>query len=177
MKVTSYGLFWRREAIDWRPGTGQRNRFRLLGRIGANKSSVRVADFRTQQGIYILFDQYGPSYIGLTRRESGLGQRLKEHDNDPKKRDWDRFSWFGFKPLVESNHLKGFYGLSAPETELNDDTRTTIGDLEALLIQAMGPKLNKKNMNFADAERWTQVDIENAGIYLDRLSHKKSKAK
>ena len=34
MQVTSYGLFWRADDIEWFPGKGNRDEFRLLGRIG-----------------------------------------------------------------------------------------------------------------------------------------------
>lgn len=74
MKVKSYGLFWRRNEIEWYPGAGVAHSFRLLGRIGATKKTIKVADFRHQQGIYILYDEYGPSCVGLTQKQ-GLGKR------------------------------------------------------------------------------------------------------
>tara|TARA_R110002096_G_scaffold434091_1_gene654706 strand:- start:904 stop:1089 length:186 start_codon:yes stop_codon:yes gene_type:complete len=61
MKVTSFGLFWRESEIDWNPGQGCKDSFRLLGRKGANRGTIQIADFRHQQGIYILYDDYGPS--------------------------------------------------------------------------------------------------------------------
>ena len=81
MRVTSYGLFWREDEIDWHPGGGVRDSFRLLGRSGSHRGKIRVVDFRHQQGIYILYDEYGPSYVGLTRNQ-GLGKRLKDHKSD-----------------------------------------------------------------------------------------------
>ncbi len=72
MQVTSYGLFWRADEIEWFPGHGNRNEFRLLGRV-------------------------------------------------------------------------------------TDATSTSIGDLEALLIAAMGPKLNYPRMRFSEAESWEQI--------------------
>lgn len=169
MKVSSYGLFWRRSEIDWWPGTGQKGRFKLLGRIGSKRGTIKIADFRTQQGIYVLFDEYGPSYVGLARRERGLGQRLKEHTCDQLENGWDRFCWFGFKPLVESSQLPGFYGLGAPEDNVEDDTKTTIGDLEALLIQLMGTKLNVQKMKFSNASRWEQIGADDNEYYLGKI--------
>lgn len=167
MRVTSYGLFWREDEIDWHPGTGVRDSFRLLGRVGSNRGSLRVIDFRHQQGIYILYDDYGPSYVGLTR-DQGLGKRLKDHKTDHLKNKWDRFSWFGFRPLLPSDATSGVITLGSPQTDVSEDTSTTIGDLEALLIRAIGPKRNRQYMSFDHAERWTQIAYEDGETYLQR---------
>lgn len=167
MKITSYGLFWREDEIDWSPGQGNKNSFRLLGRVGANRGKIKVSDFRYQQGIYILYDQYGPSYVGLTR-EQGLGKRLKDHLADHLEGKWDRFSWFGFKPLGEAMD-DGVLRLSDLNDDISENTHTTIGDLEALLIRAIGPKRNTAWMNFRDAEEWTQIGYEETDKYLGRL--------
>lgn len=168
MKVTSYGIFWRQSEIDWHPGKGNKDAFRLLGRVGANRGSLQVCDFRSQRGIYILYDDYGPCYVGLTRQR-GLGQRLKEHLNDGLKGKWDRFSWFGFWPINGRLDDSGVYSLAQPDTELTEDSNTTIGDLEALLIRAIGPKLNSAWMNFKDAKEWQQISYDDTEKYLNRL--------
>ncbi len=72
MVIKNYGLFWRADEVDWYPGHG--NPFRLLGRQGKNFPGVCVADFRWQNGIYVLYGDYGPHYVGLTRKQ-GLGKR------------------------------------------------------------------------------------------------------
>ena len=81
--------------------------------------------------------------------------------NDGLGGKWDRFSWFGFWPV---------FGLDEPETELTEDSNTTIGDLEALLIRAIGPKLNSAWMNFKNAYEWTQISDDETEKYLNRLS-------
>lgn len=156
MLVTSFGLFWRADEIDWFPGKGIKNEFRLLGRIGKNRPALRVADFRRQQGIYILFDEYGPAYVGLAKGDR-LGARLRDHHNDHLKGKWDRFSWFGFNPVALTAGKDGVFPLNEPRRDVTDDTSTTIGDLEALLIAAVGPKLNQQKMRFDKAEKWEQV--------------------
>lgn len=135
MQVTSYGLFWRAAEIEWFPGKGRRNEFRLLGRIGKNRPGIRVADFRRQQGIYILFDEYGPAYVGLAKGDR-LGARLRDHHGDHLVGKWDRFSWFGFNPVGATPDRGGVLSLNQPRRDVTDDTSTTIGDLEALLIAA-----------------------------------------
>ena len=167
MRITSFGLFWREDKIEWSPGSGNKNSFRLLGRIGSNKSKIQIADFRRQQGIYILYDEYGPSYVGLTR-EQGLGKRLKDHLSDHLKGKWDRFSWFGFKDIGSALD-DGTLSLLDFQGELTENTHTTIGDLEALLIRAIGPKSNSAWMNFKDANEWTQIRFEETEKYVSRV--------
>jgi hypothetical protein len=54
---------------------------------------------------------------------------------------------------------------------VTDDTSTTIGDLEALLIAAMGPKLNRRKMRFGQAEKWEQIaQWEWEETYRERVS-------
>lgn len=127
-----------------------------------------MTDFRHQQGTYILYDDYGPSYVGLTRNQ-GLGKRLKDHKTDHLKGKWDRFSWFGFRPLLAGQSAAGLLQLGDPQADISEDTSTPIGDLEALLIRAIGPKRNRALIQFEYAERWTQVDQEDAEMYLRRL--------
>ncbi|PKR59708.1 hypothetical protein [Thalassospira lohafexi] len=168
MKVTSFGQFWRLDEIDWSPGKGYRNSFRFLGRVGANRGKIRICDFRNQQGIYILFDNYGPTYVGLTRQQ-GLGKRLKDHLSDHLANKWDRFSWYGFRPIGCPDPSTGILTLDEPVDSLSDDTYTTIGDLEALLIRAIGPRRNSAYPSFQDAEEWTQIWDYEKGDYLKKL--------
>lgn len=159
MQVTSYGLFWRADEIEWSPGKGNRNEFRLLGRVGMKRPGLRVADFRRQQGIYILYDEYGPAYVGLAKGGKGdrLGARLREHTVGKHAERWDRFSWFGFNPVGSTPDADGVLSLNQPSRDMTDNTETTIRDLEALLIAAMGPKLNDLKMKFGNAQKWDQV--------------------
>src|SRR4051794_10537989 len=76
--IKNFGQFWRFDEINWFPGKGAKGAFRLLGRQGKNIPGLRLADFRYQQGIYILYGNHGPYYTGLTTRQ-GLGRRLKDH--------------------------------------------------------------------------------------------------
>jgi hypothetical protein len=155
MIIRAYGLFWRADEIEWNPGRGRAGEFRLLGRRGANRPTRRVADFRTQRGLYILYGDYGPYYVGLTRRQD-LGKRLKDHLADHHANRWDRFSWFGFRQVLKTTDdglckLKDLPSLSLGSP---DDA---IADMEALLIKALGLAHNLKQMKFKSAQEWTQV--------------------
>lgn len=168
MLVREYGLFWRADEIDWTPGRGTRKRFRLLGRCGANRPRLRVSDFRYQQGIYILYGNYGPHYVGLTRKQ-GLGKRLKDHLADDHAGYWDRFSWFGFCRVLKRSDNMGIRELSTLASVTLADPNVLIGDVEALLIKAMDLR-NKANMSFSGGTEWIQVKRDEATDYLDKVA-------
>src|SRR6476620_10740378 len=94
------GLFWSADEINWWRSADNRDAFRMFGRVGKRGESLKVADFRFQRGIYVLYDDYGPYYVGLTRVGT-LGSRLKQHRRDQHAGKWDRFSWFGFAPVLK----------------------------------------------------------------------------
>jgi hypothetical protein len=153
--IQAYGLFWRRDEIDWNPGKGKRYDWRLYGRRGANRGNSRVADFRDQRGIYILYGNYGPHYVGLTRK-SGLGRRLKDHLTDKHGNEWDRFSWFGFCRVLKSKDDDGLQRIGQMASAKFASLEAMIADIEALLIKSMALK-NVNSMNFVEAKRWVQI--------------------
>jgi hypothetical protein len=150
----AYGLFWKKEEVDWSPGSGKRT-FMLLGRRGKTRPRLRIANFRFQQGIYILYGDYGPYYAGLTR-DQGLGKRLKDHVFDAHAKKWDRFSWFSFGRVLGKRDANGLRCFAELPTKQALDTESAIGDIEAILIRAMALQ-NLSKMKFAQAERWEQV--------------------
>ncbi len=168
MLIKAYGLFWRADEVDWNPGTGNRNQFRLLGRIGWTGGRIIAADFRRQRGLYILYNDYGPYYVGLNRLRD-LGTRLKEHQHDLHAGKWDRFSWFGFCSVLEArdetglqvNRLITDYAIGSPTQE--------IADMEALLIKALGTPVNLKKMRFRSAKEWVQVRSDQVETVMGRL--------
>lgn len=168
MLIRSFGLFWRASEIDWNPGKGNKGSFRLLGRQGANKPGLKLCDFRNQQGIYILYGNYGPYYVGLTRKQ-GLGKRLKDHLTDKHAELWDRFSWFGFCATLAPNKSTGMCPLKAlPELSVGTPN-AAIADMEALLIKAIGPS-NYADMKFQKATPWIQVEAHETEHYVNRAA-------
>jgi hypothetical protein len=166
MFIKNFGLFWRADEVEWNPGRGA-PAWRLLGRSGTNLPGLRLADFRKQIGIYILYGNLGPYYVGLTKKQ-GLGKRLQDHLTDGHAGQWDRFSWFGFCALKK----KGADGLCALKTMPSNvlgNPDSVITDVEALLIRAMG--LNNINQNnFKAADEWIQVKTDEVGYYLTKQS-------
>jgi hypothetical protein len=167
MLIKSYGLFWEADEIDWTPGKGAKDTFRLLGRQGKNLPGLRVADFRYQHGIYVLYGNYGPHYVGLTRKQ-GLGKRIKDHREDDHAGQWNRFSWFGFRTVLKQTDACGLCTLKDLASVALSDPQVMIGDTEALLIKAMG-LTNKADMNFAEAEEWEQVKSHEIDHYLRKF--------
>jgi len=65
--IRCYGMFWDRSEVEWSPGSGNKNHFRLLGRVGKVPPKLQICDFRTYRGIYVLYDDHGARYVGLAR--------------------------------------------------------------------------------------------------------------
>lgn len=168
--VRSYGLFWSRWEVDWTPGSGNAQSFRMIGRVGKYRPSLRVADHREQRGIYVLYDDYGPYYVGLAR-DQDIGNRLRAHTRNRHKNNWDRFSWFGFRRVLTGTNADGTNKLGKVPGRLLTESKWTIGDIEALMIQTLGTQHrgNRQEMRFAAAERWEQVMEHEADLYLDRV--------
>ena len=150
--------------VTW-TGRGQ---FRLLGHIGTRRPDV--CDFRPQRGIYILHDDYGPYYVGLTSK-APLGDRLKQHLSDYHEERWDRFSWFGFRAVGGGRLADGTLTLRALPAAPRADSVSAIRDIEALLIQSLGThhRGNKHQEHFRNGVRWEQVMLHDYDHYLDRL--------
>ena len=169
MRIQNYGLFWRRDEVDWTPGKGKT--FELLGLIGLNRPVIQIADFKYQQGIYILYGPYGPYYVGLANSDRGLGKRLEEHTKDEHRDKWDRFSWFGLKKVCSTRNNKERI-LCLQQTLASTQVislNATIKNVEALLIRAMGCFGNTLEMNFINEQKWEQVALDERKYYVGKL--------
>jgi hypothetical protein len=124
--VSSFGMFWRRDAIQWSASP------KLLGMQQIGTTPV---DFNKQLGIYLLYDGREAIYIGRTT-DRALGRRLFEHTADRLAARWDRFSWFGLLPVSDSGNL-GVLPATFEAAKL-------IPALEAILIEALEPRQNRK---------------------------------
>jgi hypothetical protein len=124
--VSSFGMFWRREAIEWSSNP------KILGmqQIGAEP-----VDFSKQIGIYLLYDSREVIYVGRAT-DRPLGKRLYEHTVDRLASRWDRFSWFGVLPVSDDGKLGAMPGTF--------DSSALLPALEALLIEALEPRQNRK---------------------------------
>ncbi len=141
--VTSFGMFWRRNAIEW-VATPQV--------LGMQQIGATAVDFCKQLGVYLLYDGREVIYVGRAT-DRPLGKRLYEHTVDRMSARWDRFSWFGLLPVSGSGALG----------QLPDrfEGPKVIPALEAILIEALEPRQNRKRGDDLAAVEFIQrVDPE-----------------
>jgi hypothetical protein len=166
MLIRNFGYFWRRDEVDWHPGSGRR--FELLGRRGANRPGLRIADFRDQRGLYVLYGNYGPHYVGLADKR-GIGDRLKDHTSDLHGEGWDRFCWFGFRRVLSGrDDERRLWRLASPAEWAMGGRSSVIRDMEALLIKALGCPSNLAKTGFPRGDEWFQIKQHEAETYLRR---------
>lgn len=151
----AYGLFWDRHLVTWRPGPGP-NAWQLLGRRNQRVPALRVCDFRTAHGVYVLYDDYGPRYSGLARGTGGLGGRLRTHHiKPPRGIEWTRFSWFSFDDVVRMRGRNGWEEVNHRVQPVPTDSEAIIREMEAMMITLLGT--SQSQMRFQKAARWEQL--------------------
>lgn len=136
--VSSFGMFWRREAVQW---------VATPKLLGMQQLGATPVDFNKQLGIYLLYDGREVIYIGRTT-DRPLGRRLFEHTLDRLAARWDRFSWFGLLPVSESGQLG--------ELPATFEAAKMIPALEAILIEALEPRQNRKRGDDLSAVEFIQ---------------------
>lgn len=152
--INAFGMFWLRSEVSWKEA-----RPPIWGQSQPRASRV---DFHGQEGIYILYD--GPRIIYVGRTTTGnLGARLRAHTEDRLRSRWDRFSWFGVKPVRQDGQL-------ADATQTGIDLNTLIATMEALLIEGLEPPQNRRQGDGFAAIEYVQVVDDNVRKrHLQRL--------
>lgn len=148
--VNAFGAYWARDQINWKSP-------KLLGQqqIGA-----KGVDLSEQKGVYLLYDAREVIYVGRAYKGSStIISRLADHDKDRLSARWDRFSWFGLYSVQENGKLnKGLPSL---------DAEPLVQMLEAVLIEAMEPRQNRKRGDaFSDFE---YIQVEDPKIERDKM--------
>ena len=133
INVCAYGLYWERDKVNWKPGSG-----RPRGLWGTAGDGTKPVNFSNQAGIYVLYNGMTPLCVGRTFAEDrALITRLVSHHGDDRKgARWDRFSWFGFRRVGKDGQL------AAANTNVSTDLLITF--LEAVMIEAFLPPLNNR---------------------------------
>jgi hypothetical protein len=162
--VGAYGLFWERKHVDWNPGPGRA--WQMLGAVGKNRGTLRVCDFRKARGIYLLFNDYGATYVGLARGAQGFGQRLQTHTLPPARqpkelrhapKDWSRFCWFAFDDVTAiKDHQNPWTAVDLNDNSRSVTVESAVRELEALMIAALGIKAQNQ-MRPINGDRWHQM--------------------
>ena len=129
--INAFGIYWNRTLVHWKPATPDL--------FGIQQLGAKEVNFKDQNGIYLLHDSRETIYVGQAI-EQPLGKRLKDHTTDRLAGRWDRFSWFGFYPVIDDK-----LNLDA---QFKDFTIQHLGDiLEAILIESIEPRQNRKQGN------------------------------
>ena len=166
--IRAFGMFWSRDEMDW---WGEDGRFELLGRVNKNRGALQVVNFWDQRGIYVLYNDHGPYYVGKTF-DQALGVRLRQHRaKAPHSSNWNRFSWFGWRRVLKGRDAAGQQRLGEVPAGVLTNSRSSVADIEALLIEALGTRWvgNSRSESFAGAVKWEQVWSSERAEYLSRL--------
>jgi hypothetical protein len=139
--VNAFGMFWDRAKVIWSQSP------RLLGQQQPGSMAV---DFGQQRGVYLLHDRQGTVYVGRVT-DQGLGRRLWQHTIDRLQSRWDRFSWFGVYPVQEDGSCQ--FGAS-----FSVDINTVIITMEAILIEGLEPRQNRRRGDELQALEFIQVE-------------------
>jgi hypothetical protein len=140
--VRAYGEFWNPDLVNWKRS------WELLG----IDSQGRTINAYEQRGIYVLYENYAPVYIGKADKQS-IGSRLQLHRESQRKGPrWDRFSWFGLKRINKGGHL------GALRSNIHVRTSELISTLEAMLILVADPRMNARREALKNAVQLYQSD-------------------
>ncbi|WP_296418797.1 HTH domain-containing protein [Pseudooctadecabacter sp.] len=137
--IQCLGMYWRSDNVDWKSNPHLR---------GQETPKSDAIDFTSQTGIYLLHDRDKVIYVGKVD-EPRMGQRLFEHTKDRLNARWDRFSWFGLRPISEDGSLE--------EAPKNIDMTAVISALEAILIEALEAPQNRRRGDQLNAIEYIQV--------------------
>jgi hypothetical protein len=177
--VRNYGLFWKIDDVFWGKTIIPGN---LYGIKSGAKRSDHV-DFRQQAGIYVLYADYKIVYIGQAGNGNAkLFDRLKLHRKDDLAGRWNQFSWFGLKWVLKNGQL------SADTDALHPTTNTILNHIEAILIHASEPPLNRqggrwgktvqKYLQYRDDDNLGKIEVELLkDIYSANMQPKKKTKK
>lgn len=141
--VSSFGMFWQREKVDFESST--------VKLLGCQQGASIEVDFSNQDGVYLLYDGREIIYVGRTT-SGNLGARLKAHTANRLAVRWDRFSWFGLKPVNEGGQLG--------DLPVSVSTQSIVELLESLLIEALEPRQNRKRGDDLSSYEYLQVTDE-----------------
>ena len=158
MFIKNYGLFWKRDDVDWGEATVRFGR--LFGKNERNRRDAEV-DFREQVGLYALYDAaFNLVYIG----HAGLGvdqrlfERLQQHRRHHLSNRWSYFSWFGIKEaqteLIDPDNFYGLVDIAEGDMIVSHDV--FLCQFEAVSIAIAEPRSNRQAGKFKGAIGYIQ---------------------
>jgi len=159
--IHNYGLFWKAADVWW---GRKKNAGHLFGRAMPQgrirspndfDSESDKVDFRSQRGVYVLYDDtFSLLYVGKAGagKDNRLFDRLKAHTVDPLANRWTMFSWFGVLRVNKTTNK-----LQLDKDAVHPTVPNVLSQIEAILITASEPPLNRRGGDFLGAERFEQI--------------------
>jgi hypothetical protein len=134
--ILCLGAQWRAADVYWKVSV---QNAQLRG-VNAKNVTAPSVNFAQQTGIYILYADYKPVYVG--QANGSLFARLQIHFRiDDMAGRWDTFTWLGMRHAVKA-------GLSTNASKFTI-TRTQLMDhFEAAMIHAFEPPMNGQEGRF-----------------------------
>jgi hypothetical protein len=167
MLIQNYGLFWEGTQVLWQ-GAGPAGAAALWGWGPRRNSNRGIVNFREQTGVYVLYANYVPIYVGQAGSgNADLFDRLRHHWNVDMRGRWDRFSWFGTRWVTNSGRLS-----ELPKKNFKTDLIEMHDHLEALLLAAMEPPLNRQGGKWGSASRYSQERDPRLGLTQEAMLRK-----
>lgn len=147
--ILTLGARWKAEDVYWHTAASNAA---LLG-VNQRKVTGPVANFAHQTGIYVLYANFVPVYVGQANKT--LWARLHKHMlHDDLAGRWDRFTWLGFRKVIGGDDPK----LSKPGSAFHIATKQLLDHLEAALIHSFEPAMNGQEGRFGEGViRYKQV--------------------
>ena len=147
--ILCLGARWRADDVYWYSA----HQTAHLDGVPRKNVTAPVVNFAHQSGIYILYSDHKPIYIGQANKT--LFTRLKAHFlTDDLAGRWDTFTWFGLRSVIGGKNPR----LSKPGTNFSISTVQLLDHFEAAMIHAFEPPLNGQEGRFGEGvTRYKQV--------------------
>lgn len=180
--IKCYGLHYSLEKVEW-------DEFEICG-WRPNYPNWRAEPdepefyLNNQRGVYLLQDERrAPLYIGRAGTgKARLVNRLWAHTRNDNRGRWTHFSWFGLDEpspygSSEQNAPSVEHADLSKDPSIENDASAPLYELEAILISAIDPPLNKRAGDWRDAKQILQWSwAENVSLLeLDRITRKTKK--
>jgi len=203
--IKNMGLHWLREYVWWgSPGGKGVNAGHLKGKIRirytdsvkSNKDKeyrknwptgevYRIVDFRSQKGVYVLYQDFDIVYIGQAGSGRGgrsIFDRLKSHTSDTNLRSrWNKFSWFGVCDVILNDklnqhdgyqllHQNEHFKVSGYQPTQRLELDILLNHLEGIMVEASEGLMNKQGAKWTNAKRIEQYIDE--GRFSETIDNK-----
>lgn len=147
--IKNYGFLWDRNHVYRGAGSN-------AGHLKGTASGLKVADFREQIGVYVLYDS-GQRIVYVGQAGNGnatLFTRMKNHMDGRLWNRWQYFSWVGFRDVNADGSLSAQQNVDSGVSGFR--YADALNEIEGILIEIIEPKLNKQSGRLKSAREYFQ---------------------